>query len=84
MDPVALTGYVAGTFTTIAFLPQLARALRTKSTGDLSFPMLVMMFSGATLWTLYGVLVAAFPIIVPNAILATLTVALMILRLRYD
>jgi MtN3 and saliva related transmembrane protein len=60
------------------------RALRTKSTGDLSFPMLVMMFSGATLWTLYGLLVEALPIIVPNTVLAVLTVALMVLRLTYD
>ena len=84
MDPVAVIGYVAGAFTTVAFMPQLARALRTKSTGDLSFPMLVMMFSGVSLWSLYGVFVEAFPIIVSNGIMAVLIVALMVLRLKYD
>jgi MtN3 and saliva related transmembrane protein len=84
MDLVALIGYVAGAFTTVAFLPQLVRALRTKSTGDLSFPMLVMMFSGVTLWSFYGLLVGALPIVVPNAVMAVLVVALMVLRLRYD
>jgi MtN3 and saliva related transmembrane protein len=84
MDPVSLLGYAAGVFTMVAFLPQLVRALRTRSTGDLSFPMLAMMFAGASLWSLYGIMVEALPIIVPNAILAVLTVALMVLRLKYD
>lgn len=83
MDPAPLIGYVAGAFTTVAFLPQLARALRTRSTGDLSFPMLVFMFSGVSLWSLYGVLVAALPIIVPNAIMGCLIAVLMVLRLKY-
>ena len=47
MDPVAVIGYVAGAFTTVAFLPQLVRALWTKSMADLSSPMLAMMFSGS-------------------------------------
>jgi MtN3 and saliva related transmembrane protein len=84
MDLVALTGYVAGAFTTVAFLPQVVRALRTKSTGDLSFPMLLMMFSGVSIWSLYGGLVDALPIIVPNAIMAALIAVLMVLRVKYD
>jgi len=84
MDPVALLGYVAGAFTTVAFMPQLVRAFRTKSTGDLSFPMLMMMFSGVSLWSIYGYSIGSLPIVVPNAIMAALLVALMLLRLRYD
>jgi len=84
MDLIALLGYVAGAFTTIAFLPQLVRALRTKSTGDLSFPMLALMASGVSLWSFYGYLVGALPIVVPNAIMCALVVALMVVRHRYD
>ena len=84
MDLVALTGYVAGAFTTVAFLPQVVRALRTKSAGDLSFPMLLLMFLGVSIWSIYGALVGALPIIVPNAIMAALVAVLMVLRLRYD
>jgi MtN3 and saliva related transmembrane protein len=54
MDPVALTGYVAGAFTTVASLPQVVRALRTRSTGDLPFPMLLVMFLGVSIWSIHG------------------------------
>jgi MtN3 and saliva related transmembrane protein len=84
MDPVALIGYTAGAFTTVAFLPQVVRSFRTRSTGDLSFPMLVMMFAGVSIWSIYGYLVGALPIIVPNAIMAGLIAVLMVLRSRYD
>jgi MtN3 and saliva related transmembrane protein len=84
MDPVALLGYVAGAFTTVAFLPQLVRALRTRSTGDLSFPMLAMMAAGVALWSIYGFTVGSLPIVVPNAIMCAMVLALMVLRIRYD
>ena len=84
MDPVSLLGYVAGAFTTVAFLPQLVRALRTRSTGDLSFPMLAMMASGVALWSIYGLMVGSLPIVVPNAIMCAMVLALMVLRVRYD
>jgi MtN3 and saliva related transmembrane protein len=83
MDPVALIGYVAGAFTTVAFLPQVVRALRTRSTGDLSFPMLVMMFVGVSLWSVFGFLMGSLPIVVPNAIMAVLIAVLMVLRSMY-
>lgn len=84
MDPVAVIGYVAGAFTTVAFLPQLMRALRTKSTADLSPPMLAMMFSGVSLWSIYGFFIGSLPIVVPNAIMAAMIAVLMVLRLKYD
>lgn len=84
MDPVALIGYIAGAFTTVAFLPQVVRALRTRSTGDLSFPMLVMMFAGVSLWSIFGFLIGSLPIVVPNAIMAVLIAVLMVLRSMYD
>jgi MtN3 and saliva related transmembrane protein len=84
MDPVAVIGYVAGAFTTVAFLPQLVRALRTKSTADLSPPMLAMMFSGVSLWSVYGYFIGSVPIVVPNAIMGAMIAVLIILRLKYD
>lgn len=84
MDPVAVIGYVAGAFTTVAFLPQLVRALRTKSTADLSPPMLAMMFSGVSLWSIYGYFIGSVPIVVPNATMAAMIAVLIGLRFKYD
>ena len=84
MDPVAVIGYAAGAFTTVAFLPQLVRALRTKSTADLSPPMLALMFSGVSLWSIYGYFIGSVPIVVPNAIMAAMIAVLIALRFKYD
>lgn len=83
MDLVSLLGYIAGAFTTAAFMPQLARSLRTRSTGDLSLPMLVLMASGVSLWSVYGLLIGSLPIVVPNAIMCALILALVVLRFWY-
>ena len=47
-------GIVAGALTTCAFLPQVAKTVRSRSTGDLSWVWLVMMSSGVFLWMIYG------------------------------
>lgn len=64
---VQVLGFVAGTLTTFAFLPQV---LQTRRTGgkDLSWTMLSMFGSGVGLWFVYGFLVDAPPVIVANGL----------------
>ena len=52
-------GIVAGALTTCAFLPQVAKTVRSRSTGDLSWIWLVMMSSGVFLWMVYGYYMAS-------------------------
>ncbi|MDD3247019.1 MAG: PQ-loop domain-containing transporter [Methanosarcina sp.] len=44
-----MIGYIAGALTTIAFAPQLIKALTTKSTKDVSLLMLLCSTSGMAL-----------------------------------
>lgn len=46
--------YVAGALTTISFLPQAIKTIRTKDTADLSLLTYVMFVTGTTIWTVYG------------------------------
>jgi len=77
-------GFVAGTLTTIAFLPQLGRTWRTKSADDMSLAMLLTFTAGVFLWLLYGIYVTAWPIIITNAITFLLTLAILVLKLTYQ
>lgn len=77
-------GFVAGTLTTIAFLPQLQRTWKTKSADDMSLAMLLTFTMGVFLWLLYGVYLTAWPIIVTNAITFFLTLAILVLKIRYQ
>lgn len=78
-----ITGYIAGTLTTIAFIPQVSRAWKLKETRDISPAMLVLFAAGVLLWTLYGFSVAAPPIIAANVITFLLILVLMGLKVKY-
>ncbi len=83
MDPVTLLGYVAGTLSTLAFLPQVVRSLQLRSTRGLSLAMLMIMATAVTLWCVYGHLIGSLPIVVPNAVMLVLILALIGLRIRF-
>jgi len=83
MNPVTLLGFVAGTLTTLAFLPQVIKTWRTKSSNDLSVSTLGMISTGVLLWLVYGLLVGDLPIIVANAVTLVLVVSIFVLALVY-
>lgn len=81
MNAASALGYLAGFLTTVAFLPQVIRAWRTKSTTDLSFPMLALFSTGLTLWTFYGLMLDEAPIVLFNAVTLVLTLILVAIKL---
>jgi len=80
---VTLLGVFAGVLTTIAFLPQVLKIWRTKSTGDISLAMLVTFIMGISVWLVYGVLIRSLPIILANSVTLVLTVVILCFKLRY-
>ena len=81
MNPVTLLGFVAETLTTLAFLPQVVKTWRTKSSNDLSVSTLGMISTGVLLWLVYGLLVGDLPIIAANAVTLVLVVSIFVLAL---
>ena len=83
MDQVTLIGLLEGTLTTIAFIPQLQQTWRTRSAQDVSLGMLLTFVTGVFLWLIYGLMLGALPIILANLVTLVLTLAILILKLRY-
>jgi MtN3 and saliva related transmembrane protein len=77
-------GFVAATFTALAFLPQVLKTWRSRSAGDLSVSMLLAQATGVALWILYGVAIASHPIIVANIVTLTLTLMLLLFKRVYS
>lgn len=75
-------GLIAGSCTTIAFVPQAVKAWRTQSTADLSLGMFLLLFIGILLWLIYGVLIGDVPLIVANAITGVLAGTILILKIK--
>jgi MtN3 and saliva related transmembrane protein len=74
---ITVLGLVAGTLTTVAFIPQLLLVLRTRRTQDISLGMFLIFSSGVALWLVYGLLLGDVPVVLANGV--TLVLALVIL-----
>ena len=83
MDTIVLVGYIAGTLTTLSFVPQVARAWKLKETRDLSLAMLLLFALGVLLWTLYGIWTGSVPIIAANIVTFVLILVLLWMKVRY-
>lgn len=83
MTTTDLLGLVAGTLTTAAFVPQVVKILRTRSTDDISLGMFALFNAGLVLWLGYGFLIDSVPIIVTNLITLVLALTILFLKLRY-
>ena len=74
-------GAIAALLSVTSFVPQAWRVIKTRETKDLATPMWVMNVAGFALWTIYGVLIATWPIIVPNAICFLLASFILVMKL---
>lgn len=78
-----LIGILAGICTTIAVIPQIIRAWKTKKVKDVSPWMFGVLMLGVFLWVVYGVLQQDWPIIATNGVSLGLNSFMFYLMLRY-
>ena len=78
-----LIGAVAGTLSTIAFVPQVWRIWKTRSAHDLSLSMYLIFTSGVALWFVYGLVLGALPIIVCNGLTLLLARTVLAMKLKF-
>ena len=83
MHAITFVGAAAAVCTTLAYLPQVIRAWRTRSTHDVSLKMYVLMVTGTVLWLGYGLVLGDWPLIGANAVSLVLTGSILVLKLRY-
>ena len=83
MDVATLVGLVAGMLTTIAFLPQVRQSWRTKSTKDISLPMILTFCTGVLLWLIYGLMIRSLPVILANGVTIVLAGAILVMKLKW-
>lgn len=83
MDSASILGSAAGALTTIAFVPQIIKIWKTKSTKDISFIMLMAFCFGIFLWMIYGIILHSMPVIIANLIGLVLGLIILILKIKY-
>jgi len=83
MDTIALVGCIAGTLTTLSFVPQVIRSWKLKETRDISPFMLLLFGIGVLLWTIYGIWINSFPVIAANIVTFVLILMLWAMKLKF-
>lgn len=78
-----IIGYIAGSLIACSLLPQVVRSWRTKSTEDISLGWSVISLAGQLMWTIYGVMIMSYPLVVMSCITMVLASSILYLKLKY-
>lgn len=76
-------GYAGSLLSSITFVPQVFRVWKTRSAGDLSMAMLLIVFSSTLIWIVYGVGIHSWPVILCNSIIAVLSLLLIYFKISF-
>lgn len=76
-------GFAAAILTTLSFVPQAAKTIRTKETHGISLLMYVAFTIGVGFWLAYGFVLMSWPMILANAVTLLLSLTILAMKLRY-
>jgi len=83
MEITTMIGLLAASLTTISFLPQAIKVIKTKNTSDLSLLMYVAFTSGVFLWLIYGYLINDLPVMIANSITLVFAATILFMKIKY-
>ena len=75
-------GMIASCLTTLSFLPQVIKTVKTKDTKGISLPMYIMLVTGLIMWLLYGFIYMLIPIIFCNSVTLLLASIILFYKLK--
>ena len=75
-------GYLAGILITFCYVPQAWHVISKRETKGISLFAYVMLFTGVALWTIYGILLASWPLILSNGITLPFILTIIIMKIR--
>lgn len=77
-----LVGYLAAFCTSISFLPQAIKVLKTRDTRSLSIVMYSVFTFGVAMWFTYGVLLNNYPMMIANVVTLILASTILIIKIQ--
>lgn len=83
MDWITVIGFAAAFCTTVSFLPQAVKTIRTKDTTGISLSMYLLFTTGTLLWLLFGIFSGNTPVMVANAITLAFAAIILYYKLKH-
>jgi MtN3 and saliva related transmembrane protein len=84
MSWIEIVGHIGAFLSSITFIPQVYKVWKTRSVGDLSLTMMLIVFSSTIVWLIYGVHLSLWPVIICNGIIALLSLLLIYFKFSYQ
>lgn len=81
MNTIEFLGYLGAFLSAITFVPQVWQAWKTKSVGDLSLWMILIVVTSTVVWLIYAFGVKSGPVIAANTVV--LVMALLLLYFKF-
>ncbi len=76
-------GHIGAVLSSITFIPQVLQAWKTKSVGDLSMNMLLIVLTSTLVWLAYAIPLGLLPVIIANSIILILSSLLIYFKLTF-
>lgn len=76
-------GYLAAAMTTLSFVPQALKTIRTRDTRSISLGMYVVFTAGIAMWLVYGIALESIPMILANIVTFLLSATILGLKLKH-
>jgi MtN3 and saliva related transmembrane protein len=80
---VEYIGYFGSFLTSITFIPQVYKSWQSKSVGDLSIWMILIVLSSSIVWLVYAFAINSGPVISANIVVLVLTLVLFYFKLTF-
>jgi MtN3 and saliva related transmembrane protein len=81
MNLLTIIGSFAALASTVSFAPQAWKIIKSRHTADISFGMYAITVCGFALWTIYGILLGEWPLIVTNSICFLLSAFILMMKI---
>jgi len=75
--------YLAAIWTTLSFIPQVIKTIKTKDTKALSLPMYIIFTIWVFLWLIYWYKINSYPVIIANFITFILASIILWYKIKY-
>ncbi|MBO3697366.1 SemiSWEET family sugar transporter [Roseivirga sp. E12] len=83
MEWTEIMGHIGAALSSITFIPQVIQAWKTKSVGDLSMTMLLIVLTSTLVWLAYAIPLNLLPVIIANSIILILSALLIYFKLTF-
>jgi len=83
MQWIDYVGLFGAFLSSVTFVPQVIKAWQTKSVGDLSIWMVLILIGNVSTWLFYGIVKHDLAIIVANAIILSLSLLMLYFKITF-